>query len=445
MLAMAATRRGPIFFLYCYSTSQQVAHHGPSIPLFPRQRLQLQALISTSRPRSSRLPQLLTPSVAQAQTFSSSTSSAAVPLSNSSPSVNPTDDNSKTLSSQKVKEEEEEEQVRNTETFRVSSSQAGQRIDKLLADHFNQRSRTYIQSLLSQSLVLLDNIPVSSKSTRPLADQLITITFMRTLRDTPLSPEPIPLSILYEDEHLAVIDKPAGLVVHPSPGHWTGTLVHALLHRYPSLREEDGERPGIVHRLDKGTSGVIIIARTREAHARLSEMFAERRVSKEYLALTVGNPCGNGRNTAHIDVPMGRCRKDRTRMVVDLEDGKEARTTFNLIGSDDKRLVHAVRVQLHTGRTHQIRVHTRHVRAPILGDDLYGAPDVNKRFATAAQRPMLHAWAVKFEHPINKGEVVSVRAPLPDDIERLLIRVLDINLNGKSAEEKEEETGIGTT
>lgn len=356
-------------------------------------------------------------------------SSAGPPLPTANSSIAPPDE--PCASEATGPDEAEPDDVLETESFRVSAAQSGARIDKLLAEHFTGRSRTYIQSLLSQSQVLLDGEPVSSKSIRPVAGQLISVTFLPVARDAPLTGEAMDLDVLYEDAHLAVLNKRAGIVVHPSAGHWTGTLVHGLLHRYPAISAVGGaERPGIVHRLDKGTSGVIVVARTAEAHAALGTQFAERRVRKEYLAVTVGNPCrvrsrllGNDvaieQRSVLVNLPLGRSRQDRTRMTVDAETGREARSTVELLRSENDGLLHVSRVLLHTGRTHQIRVHLAALNCPILGDDLYGVASINKRYP-GLQRPMLHARRLSFEHPVLPGQTVRVSAPVPADMQALL-------------------------
>lgn len=310
------------------------------------------------------------------------------------------------------------------ETFRVTSSESGVRIDKLLATRFNERSRSYIQSLLTSG-----NVDISGrappKSHRAVEGEVVAIRFLPTQRELSLVPEDIPLDVLYEDDYLVLINKPAGMVIHPAPGNWTNTLVHALSYRYPGVRAIGGPRPGIVHRLDKGTSGVLVAAKTAQMQSELATMFAERGVEKDYIAVTVGNPAGKGCSGCVIEEPIGRSPLDRLRMTVLAEDagGKPAKSFVRVVASDDRALLHCVEVGITTGRTHQIRVHMRHARAPVLGDDLYGALDINRRFCSAAQRPMLHARRLRFQHPVTKEEV-DVSAPLPEDMGSLLERVV---------------------
>lgn len=310
------------------------------------------------------------------------------------------------------------------ETFRITESESGQRIDKILPLRINARSRSYVQSLLKSGHVHIDG-ETPSKSHRAIPGELVSVHLIPTQRELPLQPEDIPLNVAYEDDHLIIINKPNGMVVHPAPGNWHSTLVHALSFHYPSIRTMGGNRPGIVHRLDKGTTGLVMAAKTEAMQTRLAELFARREVRKEYIAISVGNPSGEGCVGRLIDASLGRSPTDRLRMCVLPEEagGKQARSRIEVCGHDDRGLLHAVRVGIETGRTHQIRVHLRHVRAPVLGDDLYGAVDINRRFCSSASRPMLHAFRLTFKHP-ETGEVVDVTAPLPDDMRSLMKRVV---------------------
>lgn len=311
------------------------------------------------------------------------------------------------------------------ETFRIAEHEAGKRLDKLIADRFNEKSRTYVQSLLLSSCISVDDAVVTSKSAKFAVGQLVAVRFLPTQGDLPLTPEAIPLDVVFEDSDLIVINKPAGMVVHPAPGNWTGTLVHALCHHYPDIAEQGGSRPGIVHRLDKGTSGLIAVARSREVVSSIAIQFSQRQVSKEYITIAVGNPAGKGCVGRSIDVPIGRCPVDRLRMAVVDENagGRPAYSTVHTVAHDAIGLLHAVRVHIDSGRTHQIRVHLRHVRAPVLGDDVYGARDVNRRFASSATRPMLHARRLTFDHPVT-GARLDIKAPLPEDMRSLLRRTV---------------------
>ncbi|MBS0621911.1 MAG: RluA family pseudouridine synthase [Verrucomicrobia bacterium] len=279
------------------------------------------------------------------------------------------------------------------QTFLITSFDEDLRLDKLLARRYPGQSRVYFQSLIDQGLILLNGKP-PKKRDRPLLGDEVQITFA-SAPEIALEAENIPLHLLYEDESLIAIDKPSGLVVHPGAGNWSGTFVNALLHHCKSL-PEGGVRPGIVHRLDKETSGVLIAAKTKEAQFALSQAFAERKVYKEYLAITVGSP-GN----VTIDAPIGRSPNDRKKMTV-TEKGKRAVTHLHVLKRNEKyALVQAI---IETGRTHQIRVHLQHHRTPILGDKLYGT--------SAADRLMLHAQRLKFTHPIT-GQPLEILAPPP--------------------------------
>jgi 23S rRNA pseudouridine1911/1915/1917 synthase len=213
-----------------------------------------------------------------------------------------------------------------------------------------------------------------------------------------LTPENIPLNILYEDRDLLVINKPAGLVVHPAAGNWSGTLVNGLLHHCALLEGGDPMRPGIVHRLDKDTTGLMVVAKHRAAHQSLVEQFQERKVEKVYYAICSGNP-GAGR----VDAPIGRSPKDRKKMAI-VQGGKESLTLYETMQKGTKTSL--VKIFLMTGRTHQIRVHMQHIGFPIVGDPVYG---------TGGGRQLLHAGKLSFFHP-SSGEFLTFEAPMPDDM-----------------------------
>jgi 23S rRNA pseudouridine1911/1915/1917 synthase len=221
------------------------------------------------------------------------------------------------------------------------------------------------------------------------------------------SPEAIPLEVVYEDEDLLVINKPPGMVVHPSPGHHSGTLVHALLGRGGSWSSAGGEaRPGIVHRLDKGTSGLIVVARNDVSHRALSAQLADRTLSRSYLAIARGLL---RHDAGELEGPIGRHPKDRLRMAV-VSGGRFARTRYEVI---ERRRGHTLlRCDLETGRTHQIRVHLAALGHPIAGDSDYGG----RRPAGDPQRPMLHAWRLRLRHPVTRAEMSFEAAP-PADFE----------------------------
>ena len=296
-----------------------------------------------------------------------------------------------------------------SDTIIITEEEAGERLDKILAKRFeDKQSRTYFQYLIEEHLVLLNGQPVKKRIKPEVGDE-IEIQFVLT-PEINVEPENIPLDILFEDEHLLAINKPSGMVVHPAVGHWTGTFVNALLYHCKNLGKNLGEttdtlRPGIVHRLDKETSGILIAAKTSQAHQKLIELFASRQMRKEYLAICLGNP-GN----ANIDAPIGRHPVHRKKMAI-VETGKSALSRCRTIAHNDK--LSLVRIELITGRTHQIRVHMQHHRTPILGDDTYGTPSSNRKYG--ANRQMLHAEKLAFVHPIT-GEKIELTAPLPADM-----------------------------
>jgi len=230
-----------------------------------------------------------------------------------------------------------------------------------------------------------------------------------------LSPENIPLVVLYEDDALIVVDKPAGLVVHPGPGHPNGTLVNALLHHCDGALAGIGGvlRPGIVHRLDKGTSGVLVVAKSDAAHTALSEQFHDHRIEREYLALVRGSP---GADAGRIDRSIGRHPRDRKRMSVRSRRGREAHTAWRVLRRfpDSDRTWFSI--TLETGRTHQIRVHLASAGLPIVGDPVYGRA---KSGEIELARPALHARLLGFDHP-GSGEHLRFEAPLPEDLAQLL-------------------------
>ena len=232
-----------------------------------------------------------------------------------------------------------------------------------------------------------------------------------------LEPEDVAFGVVYSDEDVIVVDKPAGLVVHPAPGHWRGTLVHGLLYRFPELGNLNGvERPGIVHRLDATTSGLMVVARNGLAQEKLWNDFKSRRVEKTYLALCHGAP---KKNSARIDLPIARDPIHRQRMAV-VEGGREAVTDYTVLwsrfGQDGRGGFSLVRCELHTGRTHQIRVHMRAIGCPLVGDALY-APSKESPFDPP--RVFLHAWKLSFRHP-RDGRTLGFRSTLPADLTSIL-------------------------
>ncbi len=307
-----------------------------------------------------------------------------------------------------------------TRTVTVDDAHAGQRLDCILADVLPGISRHRIQKALTAGAVTVDGRR-RPKSFRPGPGALVAIE-LPPEPTTRAEPEDIPLDIVYEDDHLLVIDKPPGLVVHPAPGHEGGTLVNALLHHGRDLADlGDPLRPGIVHRLDRDTSGLIVVARTVTAHGHLAKQLRDRSLGRVYLALSWGQWSGP-QGTLRGDI--GRHARDRTRMAVVGRGGREAATHYEV--SEDMKFVQLCRVRLDTGRTHQIRVHFQHHGHPVVGDPVYGddrrarntAP-VDRQAAAAlvraTGRQFLHAAELHLRHPADDSPR-TFTAPLPPDL-----------------------------
>jgi 23S rRNA pseudouridine1911/1915/1917 synthase len=295
--------------------------------------------------------------------------------------------------------------------FIASEAEAVLRLDKLLAGHFPDYSRTYFQSLIERGCILVNGKPLKKREKVKAGDE-IEVCFLLT-EEISLEPEPIALDILYEDEDLIAVNKPAGMVVHPGPGHARGTFVHALLHHCQTLGSQDPLRPGIVHRLDKDTSGVLIAAKTSLAHTRLVSLFSERKMQKTYIAICVGAP-----KEGMVDAPIARHAVHRQQMTVCPTRGKEAKTRVKVLSKNEG--LSCVELELITGRTHQIRVHMKHLGAPVLGDSVYGLLSANKKYN--ADRQLLHASCMRFFHPIHGGEI-EIKAPLPSDFPKTKIQI----------------------
>ncbi len=293
------------------------------------------------------------------------------------------------------------------QVLQLRIAQSGERLDRYLARTLPALSRSRIQQLIRAGLVTVDDKP-----TKP--GMLVEAGMQVTLRIPPppsvmpLVAQPFPLDIVYEDDALLVIAKPAGLVVHPGAGHVDGTLVNALLAHCPTLASDASHRPGIVHRLDRDTSGLLIVAKTVQALEHLRAQFKQHRVQKRYLALVHGRP---PTLQGIIEAPVGRDPHHRQRMAV-LSGGRMARTAYQQLAAlGDYTLL---RVSPETGRTHQIRVHLAWLGIPVAGDRLYG----RRREQVPMPRQFLHAWQLAFEHP--SGMHLSLKAPLPADLRAVL-------------------------
>ncbi len=314
----------------------------------------------------------------------------------------------------------------------IPQSMAGERLDKAIAQLFPDFSRSRLQSWIESGRVTVDGLPAKIRS-KVSRDAVVVVTPDLLPEQLAFTPEPIDLDVVYEDDTLIVINKPAGMVVHPAAGNWSGTLLNGLLHRYPDAAGLP--RAGIVHRLDKDTSGLLVVARSLTAQTDLVRQLQARTVKRRYLALVWGVPPTSGL----IDAPIGRDPRDRMRMaVVHRATGKPARTRYVRVASGALGTLpmSIVQCDLETGRTHQIRVHFTHLGHPLLGDPLYGKPRVQRGGATTLPgdfaRQALHAWHLGLIHP-RTDAAMHWHAAVPDDLAALaealgvgdVLRVLD--------------------
>ena len=287
--------------------------------------------------------------------------------------------------------------------FVVEEEDKGTRLDQYLVKQLDL-TRTRVQNLIKEN-----NIKVNNEKTKvayKIEPNDSVRVYIPEVVEKDIEAEDIKLDIVYQDGDIAIINKYSGMVVHPAHGHYSGTLVNAILFQIKDLSGINGEmRPGIVHRLDKDTSGLIIVAKHDKAHTKLTEMFKNKEIKKTYLAIVKGKV---SKETGRIETNIGRDEKDRKKMSVsrDEKKGKLAITTYKVIDSNERYSL--LDVNIETGRTHQIRVHMKHIGYPILGDIVYGRPD-NK-----IMRQMLHAYKLEFKHPITSEEMV-LEAQLPKD------------------------------
>ncbi len=315
-------------------------------------------------------------------------------------------------------EPEEEEQGPESSEVEVRSlfvgvSQHGGRLDKALAELVLELSRSYLQQLLAQGLVCLNGAASCKPAHKVKAGDALVVEIRPTQQSQAFKPEAVPVPVVFEDAHLLVVNKPAGLVVHPAPGHWSGTLLNGLMGRDPKAMLLP--RAGIVHRLDKDTSGLMVVARERATMDALVRLIAQRQVNRQYLAL--GHRAWQGGALRTVDAAVGRDPRNRLRMaVVDLAQhaGKPARTDFECLAGNDLGCL--VRCTLHTGRTHQIRVHMASMGHPLVADALYGGG-----VAAGMARQALHAYRLAFVHPVT-GQPLEFHAPLPGDMQQALLQ-----------------------
>ena len=304
--------------------------------------------------------------------------------------------------------------------FRIDAALHGQRLDKALAIVVDEFSRSYLQQRVEAGDVQIDAREVTKASVKVRSGQQVSITLRATPQSRAFVPQDMPIETVYVDDHLRVVHKPAGLVVHPAPGNWQGTLLNGLLALDPAVI--DLPRAGIVHRLDKDTSGLMVVARTRAAMDALVRMIAAREVSRQYLA--IGHRGWPGPIEREVQAAIGRDATNRLRMaVVDLtrQPGKTAHTTFQCLDQNEQACL--VRCVLHTGRTHQIRVHMAHIGHPLIGDALYGGGEL-----AGMNRQALHAWRLAFVHPVT-GQPLVWTAALPPDMAQAL-QHLGLRYNG---------------
>ncbi len=298
--------------------------------------------------------------------------------------------------------------------LKVSPYSDSKRIDQYLTNLL-PLSRTSVQRLLKLNLITVNNGPVKANyKTRPDDEIRIEIPGPTPL---PLEPEAISLDVVYEDEHLLIINKPSGMVMHPAPGHYSGTLVHALLHHCKDLKGIGGrERPEIIHRLDKDTSGVKKKKKSDLVHRHLSKQFKDRTVNKVYIALVQGVM---KKNRGEIDLPIGRDTKDRKKFSARTIKPKHAKTLFRVI----KRFKDATLLELkpETGRTHQLRVHLAHLNHPVAGDSFYGGRGYSKIGGVKIDRLMLHAMKLGITHPIT-GKYMEFEPPIPAEMKKIIER-----------------------
>ena len=311
-------------------------------------------------------------------------------------------------------------------SFVVTNEQGGQRIDLFLSRVIPDLSRSHFKKLIKEDLILVNGNPVKpSHETR--AGDLIIAKVPGQRADEALKPEPMLLDILFEDEDLLIVNKAPGLVVHPGAGHHEGTLVHGLLAHCARLAVQGSPlRPGIVHRLDKDTSGALVIAKSERAYLNLVRQFKDRGVRKEYLALVYGSPA---KAEGEISSLLGRDPIHRKKIAVLQHGGREALSRWRVEKHWGETAL--LRVQIETGRTHQIRVHLSHIGHPVVGDETYGGDRRRARNVKSApvrdlllgtQRQMLHAIRLEFTHPVT-GATVTANAPMPEDFRDLIERL----------------------
>ena len=298
-------------------------------------------------------------------------------------------------------------------TLSIQAREAGIRLDRYLTSILTGISRTTVQQLIVDGEVLVNGHMGKSGYTLRIRDEVQVMSLNMQNKGANIKPQSLPLDVVYEDKDLLVVNKAAGMVVHPAPGHHDDTLVNALIARYPDITREDSEmRPGIIHRLDKDTSGLIIIARNAATHSALVDQMKRHEIVKRYLALVEGVVA---LDQGSIDAPIGRNPRHRQQMAITVVKSRAARTHFSVQERFDRHTL--LLLELETGRTHQIRVHLKAIGHPIVGDPIYGPGSINH--GLSLKRQFLHAYQLKFTHPTT-GNVVDLKAPLPEDLQVVL-------------------------
>jgi len=310
-------------------------------------------------------------------------------------------------------------QDKNAFTILVEPPDSGKRLDRYIASRISDCSRSIATNLIRNGEIRVQGMVRKPNYRVKAGDEICGCIPPPT--PVLFKPEPIPIEILHEDDEIIVINKQPGLVVHPAPGHHSGTLVNALLHHCPKLNGIGGAlRPGIVHRLDKDTSGVLVVAKNDRAHIHLSKQFKSRRVKKKYLALVYGKMESD---SGSVSLPIGRHPVDRKKMSTNSRKSRIAETTWQIIERFERASL--IDVNLKTGRTHQIRVHCAAIGHPVMGDNVYGPRKTGKNVAysknifESVPRQMLHAWRIVLTHPVTE-EMVSFEAPIPSDMQAIL-------------------------
>lgn len=300
-----------------------------------------------------------------------------------------------------------------TGTFKIGAGEAGQRLDRYVVSQSGEVSRTSVQQLIVDGAVLVNGRLGKPGYALRAGDEVQILAPKSKNQPGAARPQSIPLDVIYEDQDVLIVNKAAGMVVHPAPGHHDDTLVNALLARYPELQKGmENQRPGIVHRLDKDTSGLIVVARNAAAQAALAGQMKRHEIVKRYLALVEGVVA---LDRGSIDAPIGRNPRHRQQMAITATGSREARTHFRVL----ERFAHhtLLLLELETGRTHQIRVHLKAIGHPIVGDPVYGSGSTMR--GVTLKRQFLHAYQLKFTHPTT-GAVITGEAPPPDDLQAVL-------------------------